>query len=190
MKLQTRCFAAVLALTPTAAWAHPEHGDAGGLYAGIVHPLSGIDHMAAMLLVGLWAGLLAPRSRGALALPAMFLGAMLAGFFVGPLIGQTFAEPLILLSLVGLGAAAALHFRAPVSLAMTVVAVFGFGHGIAHGFETPSGAFPVLFAAGFALSTAALHGSGLWLARKLPSPAMRLLGTAGAGLGLALGLAG
>lgn len=190
MKLQLRCIAAATALLPTAAWAHPGHEGAGGFYAGVAHPLTGIDHLVAMLLVGVWAGLLAPRSRWSLALPATFLGAMFAGFFVGPLIGGTLAEPLILLSLVALGAAAAFRFRAPVPLAMAAIAVFGFAHGMAHGFETPSGALPLLFAAGFAVTTAVLHGVGLWLVRVLPTPAMRMLGAAGAGIGLLLASAG
>ncbi len=194
MKLPPRLIAAALVLAPSAAWAHPGHEGAGGLYAGIAHPLTGIDHLVAMLLVGVWAGLLAPKSRpgflGALALPAAFLTAMLTGFFASAMIGGTLAEPLILLSLVGLGAAAALHWRAPVPLAVTTVAVFGFAHGLAHGFETPSGAFPLLFAAGFALTSATLHGMGLWLVRILPTSALRTLGAAGAGLGLLLAAAG
>jgi urease accessory protein len=182
--------AVAVLLAPTAAWAHPGHDGAGGLYAGVAHPLTGIDHLVAMLLVGVWAGLLAPRSRWAFALPAAFLGAMLTGFAASAAIGGTFAEPLILLSLVALGVAAAFRFRAPVPLAMATVAVFGFAHGLAHGFETPSGAFPAIFAAGFAISTAVLYGIGLWLVRILPASAMRLLGAAGAGIGLLLASAG
>lgn len=181
---------AIAVLAPSAAWAHEGHAGGGGFYSGLAHPLTGIDHMIAMLLVGVWAGVLAPRSRWTMALPASFLGAMLAGFFASAAIGGGLTEPLILLSLVALGAIAALRFRAPVPLAMAVVAVFGFAHGLAHGFETPSGAFPALFAAGFALATAILHGLGLWLVRVLPAAAMRLLGAASAGLGLALGFAG
>jgi urease accessory protein len=188
MTLHRPCIALAMALLPTAAWAHDGRIGAGGLYAGLAHPLTGIDHLAAMLLVGVWAGLLADKTHSAMALPAAFLGAMLAGFFVGPLIGGGVAEPTILLSLVALGAAAAFRLRAPAPLALTAVAVFGFAHGMAHGFETPSGAFPALFAAGFAIASAALHGLGLWLARVLPAPIMRALGAAGAGLGLTLGL--
>jgi urease accessory protein len=190
MKLQSRLIAAASAFAPTVAWAHPGHEGAGGLYAGVAHPLTGIDHLVAMLLVGVWAGLLAPKSRWAMALPLAFLGAMLTGFAASAAIGGAFAEPLILLSLVGLGAAAAFSFQAPMPLAVATVAVFGFAHGLAHGFETPSGAFPALFAAGFAITTATLHGLGLWLVRVLPAPTMRLLGAAGAGLGLLLASAG
>ena len=194
MILQRHCIALALALLPTAAWAHPGHEGAGGLYSGVAHPLTGIDHLAAMLLVGVCAGLLAQKSdkglASSLALPGAFVGAMLAGFVASAAIGGTLAEPLILLSLVALGAAVAFRLRAPMPLALGAVAVFGFAHGMAHGFETPSGAFPALFALGFALSTAALHGLGLWLVRVLPAPALRALGAAGAGLGLMLGLAG
>ena len=190
MRMQTRCIAIAMALVPSAAWAHPGHGGAGGLFAGIAHPLSGIDHLVATLLVGVWAGLLAPKTSGILALPIAFLGSMLAGFAASAAIGGSLAEPLILLSLVVLGGAAAFRFRAPAPLAMTAVAVFGFAHGMAHGFETPSGAFPALFAGGFAVSTAALHGVGLSLARILPAPVTRMLGAAGAGIGLLLASAG
>lgn len=184
------CIVAATALLPTAAFAHPGHGEAaGGLFAGIWHPLTGADHLVAMVLVGIWAGLLA-KGRAALTLPAAFLAAMIAGFATSALIGGSYAEPLILASLVVLGAAAAFKFRAPAPLAMAAVAVFGFAHGMAHGFETPGGAFPALFAAGFLASTAALHGLGLWLARVLPLPAMRLIGAGGAGLGLLLAGAG
>jgi urease accessory protein len=175
-----------LALAPATAWAHPDHAGAGGLLAGLEHPLTGVDHLVAMLLVGLWAGLLAPKSPRALALPATFLAAMLAGFVTSAFVGGGFAEPIIVLSLVALGAAAALRLRAPMALATGVAALFGFAHGLAHGFETPGGAFPALFAVGFLASTGALHAFGLWLARVLPAPAMRVLGAAGAGLGLVL----
>lgn len=190
MKLQSCLIAAALAFAPTATWAHPGHEGAGGLYGGIAHPLTGVDHLVAMILIGVWAGLLAPRSRCVLALPATFLGAMLVGFAASALAGESSAEPLILASLVALGAAAAFQFRAPVPIAMASVAVFGFAHGLAHGLETPGIAFPVLFAAGFAVTTTALHGLGLWLARTLPIPALRTLGAASAGLGLFLANAG
>jgi urease accessory protein len=178
--------AAALALAPATAWAHAGHDGSGGLISGLEHPLTGVDHLVAMVLVGLWAGLLAPKSRLALSLPAAFLAAMLAGFVTSAFAGADFAEPLILLSLVVMGAAAALRLRAPMPLAMGAAALFGFAHGLAHGFETPGGAFPALFAAGFLVSTGALHTLGLWLARVLPVPAMRALGVAGAGLGLVL----
>jgi urease accessory protein len=181
---------AVLALAPTTAWAHPGQDGTGGLIDGLAHPLTGVDHLAAMLLVGLWTGLVFRGSRTMLAVPAAFLAAMLAGFATGAMFGIGLAEPLILLSLLALGTAAAIGLRAPLAIAVTAAAVFGFAHGQAHGFETPAGAFPALFAVGFLLTTGALQALGFWFARVLPARATRALGLAGAGLGLLLAGAG
>lgn len=170
------------------AFAHPGHDLGGGFAAGIMHPLTGTDHLAAMLLVGLWAGLLARRTRWQI--PTAFLVAMLAGFFAASPGLTAMTEPLILLSLLALGMAAALHWRAPAPLAAAIVALFGYAHGQAHGFETPHGAMPLVFALGFLLSSAAVQGIGLWLARKLPVFVSRAAGVAGMGLGLTLALAG
>lgn len=175
---------AAFALLPGTAWAHPGHEGDGGLLAGLAHPLTGADHLLAMLLVGLWAGVLAPNARAALLPPAAFLAAMIAGFMSGG--GGSLAEPLILASLVLLGGAAALRVKASLAVASTAAAVFGFAHGMAHGIETPHGALPALFAGGFLLSTGLLHAAGLELARVLPLPALRLIGAGGAGFGLLL----
>src|SRR3546814_16719566 len=71
--------AAAVAVLPTAAWAHPGHGEQGSAFlAGLQHPLTGFDHMAAMLMVGLWAGIALPRHIGAP--PLAFIACMLAGF--------------------------------------------------------------------------------------------------------------
>lgn len=186
MKRRITCLAAAALglMGSSPAWAHPGHGAGTGFMAGLGHPLTGADHLAAMVLVGLWAGLL-PR-RALLLLPASFLGAMIAGFASGALLTVNATEVLIIVSVLALGVAAALRVRAPLPLAAIAVALFGFAHGQAHGLESPQGALPFIFAAGFALSTAALHGFGCWLAAKLPEPAIRLCGAAGAVLGLAL----
>lgn len=176
--------ALALALTSAPASAHPGHDAGSGLLSGFLHPLTGIDHLAAMVAVGLWAGLLARRTFWVL--PAAFLGAMLAGFASSAVLRSGSAEPLILLSLVVLGGAAALRWQAPLPLAAITVALFGFAHGQAHGLETPQGALPMLFAAGFFVSTAALHGLGCRLAAALPAKLTRALGGACAALGLAL----
>lgn len=172
--------------TPATAWAHPGHAGSGDFVSGLVHPLTGVDHLVAMLLVGVWAGLLAPNSKWALSLPGAFLGAMLTGFATSAFVPGAIAEPLVLASLIMLGGAAALRFRAPIPVAMSLAAVFGFAHGLAHGFETPEGSFPALFAGGFLIATGALHAIGLWLARTLPIPTMRAIGAGGAVLGLVL----
>lgn len=181
-----RLAGAALLVAPGAAWAHPGHDGAPGFASGFAHPFTGIDHLGAMLLVGLWTGLLLRQSRAMWALPAAFLAAMLAGFGLAGTIGGGAAEPLIVLSLLALGGAVALRARAPLPFALAAVMLFGFAHGQAHGLETPAGAFPALFAAGFLVATGVLQGAGLWCARVLPAPVLRAIGAAGAGLGLVL----
>lgn len=161
--------AAVLALVPTAAWAHPGHDATAGFLSGLTHPLTGADHLVAMALVGVWAALFAPRTKAALLVPGAFVGAMVLGFAGSAFLVGFPAEALILTSLAVLGIAAALGLRAPLPLAAAAAGLFGFGHGLAHGFETPEGAFPALFAAGFLASTAMLHGLGIIAARLLPA---------------------
>jgi urease accessory protein len=170
-----KLIAGLFAFAPTSAWAHPGHEDAGGLFAGLWHPLTGADHLVAMVLIGVWAGLMAPGKRAALLIPLGYLAAMAPGFVFSAALGGAFAEPLILLSLAMLGLAASLRLRPPVELAVAAAALFGFAHGTAHGFETPEGAFPALFALGFLACTAALHGAGILLARLLPCALTRVL---------------
>lgn len=175
--------ATLVAMWAGPAGAHPGHGGSG-FSAGLLHPLSGTDHLMAILLVGLWAGLVMRQATWVL--PAAFLTAMLAGFGFGAGFGGAMAEMLILLSLLALGAAVAMTSRAPIVLAAAVVGLFGFAHGLAHGLETPAGALPLGFAAGFLISTAMLHGAGLALARLVPVAATRAVGVLGVGLGALL----
>lgn len=190
MKPRSVLLAAFVALAPTAAWAHPGHEAGSGFMAGIWHPLTGADHLVAMILVGVWAGMLAPDKRATLAVPFGFLAAMILGFVASAVVGGALAEPVILLSLAVLGLAAAFRLRPPVELAVTAAALFGFAHGLAHGFETPAGAFPALFALGFLACTAALHGAGLLLVKLLPGPVTRALSAAAAATALAVAATG
>jgi len=178
---------ATLMLAPGAALAHPGH-DAGTFLAGAQHPLSGADHVLAMVAVGLWAAQLG--GRAAWAMPASFVGAMLLGGAVGAA-GLPFpaVEPMILASIVVLGALVALMARLPLVAAAPIVALFGMAHGWAHGAEGPQAGL-LAYAAGFALVTAALHGLGLALGRGLGALALRGLGAATAVAGLALAVAG
>lgn len=175
--------ATLLAMWAGPAVAHPGHGGSG-FSAGLLHPLTGADHLTAMLLVGLWAGLM--MRQAIWVLPAVFLAAMLAGFGFGAGFGGATAEMLILLSLLALGAAVAMKLHAPIMLAAAAVGLFGFAHGLAHGLETPAGALPLGFAAGFLISTAMLHAAGLALARLVPVAAIRAIGMLGVGLGALL----
>lgn len=182
--------AALLIAVPLLAQAHAGHGEAGAFGAGWAHPFSGADHALAMLAVGLWAAV--SGGRALWAMPAVFVAAMLAGAVLGvaglPLPG---VEPVILASVVVLGAAAALALRAPLSLAVPAIALFGLAHGAAHGAEGPASGL-LTYATGFAAATLALHLTGLALGIALARahaalPRVLGAGAVGAGLWLAVG---
>lgn len=190
MKTKIRLATGLAALLmPVAALAHGGHGVATAPFLdGLTHPLGGADHVMAMLAVGIWAVLAAAQGqRHAIwTLPLAFLVAMLAGGLAGGAgIGLPAVEPMILASIVVIGAAGALTLRLPQSVAVLIVAMFGAFHGHAHGLEGPSSGL-VSYAAGFVLATAALHLAGIALARTGPLMA-RLLsgGIALSGLALA-----
>lgn len=177
-------------LAPTTALAHPGHG-AGSFLAGALHPVSGADHLLAMIAAGLWAA--QTGGRAVWAMPATFVGVMVLGGMTGAA-GLPFpvVEPMILASIILLGAVVALAARLPLSLALPMLALFGAAHGWAHGVAAPSAGLPA-YAAGFAATTAALHGAGLGLGLALQRLAgLRLTRVAGgvaamAGLALAFG---
>jgi urease accessory protein len=174
----------IWALWPAAAMAHPGHeGATSSFLAGALHPLSGFDHLAAMLMVGLWAGIALPRHIWAP--PAAFVAFMLAGFAFGLNGGVLpMAESLVMASLVVLGLALCFVVRAPLGIAVAIAALFAFAHGHAHGAELPHGAVAWRFAAGFALTTALLHGIGIVFARLASRPASRAIGLIGAAGGV------
>lgn len=150
---------ALIAL-PTAAFAHPGHGDTAGLLSGFMHPVGGIDHILAMVAVGIFAFVLGGR---ALFLePLAFVGMMVAGFALGVSgINLPFVELGIALSSIVIGAAAAWGKPMPVAAAMSLVGAFAVFHGHAHGAEMPANAAGVEYALGFLLATALLHLSGI-----------------------------
>ena len=174
-------------LAPTAALAHSGH-EAGSFVVGMVHPVSGLDHMLAMVAVGLWASQIGGRAFWAA--PLAFVAAMLLGGVIGAA-GLSFpaVEPMILASIVLLGALVALAVRLPLGAALPLLAMFGAAHGWAHGAEGPVTGM-LAYAAGFAAVTVALHGAGLMAGLALQRLAgLRFLGglTAAAGLALAVG---
>jgi urease accessory protein len=146
------------------AFAHLDPGEHGSFAAGFSHPLFGVDHILAMVAVGLWAALLAGSHRRALGLvPSAFVGTMLVGFLAAmagaPL---PFVEPVILASVVVIGLLAAVALNVPTGAAMAMVGFFAFFHGHAHGGEIgEAGAYA--YGAGFTLATALLHAAGLSL---------------------------
>jgi urease accessory protein len=154
--------AAVIVLIPTVALAHAGHGDTSGLVYGFTHPITGIDHVLAMVAVGVLA---AQFSGPALWLiPLSFIGVMTVGGALGiaglPL---PFAELGVTLSVVGLGLAIAFPFRSQMLAAMALVGLFALCHGHAHGAEMPAAASALYYTAGFIGATALLHTTGMGL---------------------------
>jgi urease accessory protein len=143
-----------------AAWAHPGHEGVSGLLAGFSHPFSGVDHVLAMLAVGVLAAMLGGRALWAL--PAAFLGMMAAGGLLGmaqP--GLPAVETGIALSVLLLGLAVALRRMPGTAAASAVIGGFALFHGYAHGAELPALASGAAYAAGFLSATAVLHALGL-----------------------------
>ncbi|MBL9173762.1 MAG: HupE/UreJ family protein [Verrucomicrobiales bacterium] len=149
-------------LAPIAAQAHPGHSASSGWEQGVMHPLTGLDHLLAILAVGLWAARVGGRSRAWL--PLGFLGLMAAGAWVGQT-GVTLpgVESILLASVFVLGLCVATVRRMPAGIAAAMVALFAMAHGYAHGSEMSAGAHPVVYAAGFLTATAAVMASGLGL---------------------------
>lgn len=149
------------AIAATPALAHIGVGHTHSFASGFGHPLGGLDHILAMVAVGVW-GVLA-GGRAVWAWPAAFVGAMIAGFALASAgLALPFVEPTILASSIALGLLVMLAVRAPVGAGMLVVGVFALFHGHAHGAEA-AGESLIPYAAGFALATAALHASGILL---------------------------
>lgn len=184
--------ALVAAASPGLALAHPGHAEQASFLAGALHPLTGIDHLLAMLAVGLWAAQL--RQRAALMLPALFPVAMVAGAalaFAG--VALPAVEPVIALSVIVLGAAIVAGLQLPLAAGGAMIALFAVAHGFAHGAELPAGANVAGYAAGFIGSTICLHLAGLFLGladqRRRGGQLLRIGGSAIAVSGLALLLA-
>jgi len=159
--LPPAALAAALALTASPAFAHLNPAEHGSFAAGFTHPLSGADHILAMVAVGLWAAMLGGRAL--YAVPAAFVGVMLVGF-AAALAGMPlpFVEPVILASVVVLGLAVALALPVSPVIGAAIAGFFAFFHGHAHGGEIGGAAF-FSYAAGFALATALLHAAGIGL---------------------------
>ena len=153
--------AVVIALAAAGpAQAHMGTGLPGGFASGFLHPLTGWDHLLAMVSVGLWGAFLGRPLI--VALPVIFPTVMAFGAFLG-MANVPFppVEIGIGLSVLLLGTVIALAWRAPVWAACTIVAVFALFHGYAHGRELPSAADPIGYSVGFVLSTGLLHVAGI-----------------------------
>lgn len=150
---------AILAASTLPAFAHLNPAEHGSFIAGVSHPLFGLDHILAMVAVGLWAALLG--GRAVWMVPTAFVGTMMAGFAVALAgLGLPFVEPVIAASVVVIGLLALVALQVPTVVGMIMVGFFAFFHGYAHGGELGE-AGALSFCAGFAISTALLHGLGV-----------------------------
>jgi urease accessory protein len=172
---------ALLALTPVLAQAHPGHGNVHSFAGGFSHPLTGFDHILAMVAVGLWAAQLGGRAM--YLVPAAFVGVMTLGGALGMAgVHLPMVEAGIMVSILVLGLLIAAAVRLPAAAGMAIVGLFALFHGHAHGAELPAGATGLTYALGFIAATICLHavgiGLGLLAQKKLPAPAIRWAGAA------------
>jgi urease accessory protein len=173
-------------LVPSLADAHIGVGPASGLAHGFAHPLTGLDHIAAMVAVGLWAA-----QRGGRAIwivPLTFVTVMSVGGLLGAIgVFVPFVQPGIVASVFVLGLLIATAARLPLLASSLLVGLFAVFHGHAHGAEMPETVSGIVYGVGFVLATASLHGCGIglgMLARRAGSPRLiRYAGGATAALG-------
>ena len=158
--LQAAITAWVLALVALPALAHVQEGQAAGFLTGLAHPVSGLDHVLAMIAVGLWGAQLGAPALWLL--PVTFPLVMAFGGFLGllglPLPG---VEVGIALSALALGLAVATGWRPPLAVAAVLVAAFAVFHGHAHGTELPQGQSGLAYSIGFVVATGLLHLAGI-----------------------------
>jgi urease accessory protein len=177
--------AAIVFVATRSAWAHDETGVAGGFASGVLHPVTGVDHVLAMVAVGIWGAQLGGRAMWML--PVAFPMVMAVGGALGvrgvPLPG---VEIGIAASALLLGLVIALEARPPVAAAACLVGAFAVFHGHAHGSELPKAANPLAYGVGFVLATGLLHAAGIALGviHRWPAGA-RALRFVGGGIGIA-----
>lgn len=150
----------IFAWTAT-AYAHPGH-HIEGFVAGFSHPLGGLDHLLAMIAIGLWAGQLG--GKAALGVPFTCLAMIIIAAGLAAT-GQwvPITEAGIVMSVIMVGAAVALKLKLPLMVALTAVGIFGLCHGYAHGVEMQANAGRLLYGMGFVLASSLLLGLGLVL---------------------------
>jgi urease accessory protein len=144
------------------AWAHVEGGQAAGFITGLQHPWSGLDHVLAMIAVGLWGAQLGSPSLWLLpiAFPMMMAVGAMMGLVGIPVPG---VEVGIALSAIVLGSMILGEVRPKLALAIAMVGIFAIFHGHAHGTELPEGQSGLLYSMGFVIATGCLHGLGVAL---------------------------
>jgi len=155
-------YTAAACLTPAVAFAHPNPGPHTGLALGFMHPLTGTDHVLAMVAVGILAATLGGRALWAL--PLTFLAVMVVGCGLGINgVGLPLVQTVIALSVVVMGLAVASPRKSPLAAATIMAATFALYHGHAHGTELTPTISTVPFVFGFTVATATLHSIGIGL---------------------------
>ncbi len=156
----SRYAALLFGFLPSLALAHTGAGETGGWLHGLAHPFSGLDHLCAMIAVGMWAAQLG--GRAVVRVPLTFLSVMALGGLLGAAgVSMPLVEQGILISLLVLGGLVAAAVRLPVMASAFLVGVFALFHGYAHGAEMPPDVSSLGYAIGFMLATAALHALGV-----------------------------
>jgi urease accessory protein len=180
-----------LALAHVGTDTHGHHSLSAGFAAGFTHPFTGLDHLAAMLAVGVWSALAAPRAgwRSRVVVPFSFASLLLVGALLA-LDGLSLpaVEPMIATSLLVLGLLVATRQALPMGVGMALVGGFALFHGAAHGGELAGSSA----LAGMVLATGLLHGAGLLIGGRLRERSVwlaRVAGLASAAFGAALLLA-
>ena len=179
-------------LLPSAALAHPGHGEMAGFFHGFEHPIGGLDHILAMVLVGMLAWQVGGRAL--YAVPASFVLLMAVGGALGVAgIDVPFVEIGIALSIVIFGLAVAFGIKAPTVAFAALVGLFAIFHGHAHGTEMPADSAGLAYGFGFMLGTALLHAVGIGIGFVLAKIGearggliIRATGGAAAALGIAI----
>ncbi len=171
---------------PAISYAHTGLGTFSGFADGFGHPLSGVDHVLAMVAVGVWA--FQSGGRGVWLIPASFLGMMVVGGILGFAgVKLPFVEQGIFISILALGVLIAAAVRFPLVVGMMVTGAFALFHGHSHGTEIPAVASGLYYGFGFVLATAALHLAGIAgaSALSLRRPKSLLVRFSGAAIALA-----
>jgi len=183
--------AILLLFASSAAFAHPGH-NISGLAAGLLHPFSGLDHLLAMVAVGLWAA--QGGGRKVWLLPVAFMTMLTVG---AGLAMQWSSLPQvevgIAVSVLALGLLVALSLQLPALLSVGIIALFGLMHGYAHGLELPQSASPAAYSLGFLAATLTLHLNGIAMGiatRKRYVMLAKMMGVAIAASGVCLIVAG
>ena len=156
--------ATLLMLMPLMALAHVESGviGDGGFVSGMLHPVTGLDHVVAMVAVGLWGAILGHPAIWVL--PVAFPLVMAAGSILGIIgIPVPAIDIGVALSGIVLGTMVATVSRPPLAIAFFLISIFAIYHGYPHGVALPDFGMPLLYISGFVFSTGLLHLSGVAL---------------------------